>query len=465
MNERKPRKGDRLDVAVAGLDGRGFAFGDAEGDYRVRLRHAVPGSTVVADVGKRCGARIDARLDSVVDPGPHTRAASCPHFGPCGGCSFQTTEYAIQVREKRRIVQDALAGAGVEGEVEPVLACDDPWHYRNKMDFTFSNRRWVVAGEGEDVARDFALGLHVPARHEKVLDIGACAIQFEGGDAILNSVRDLAREQGLAPWDIQAHQGLLRHLVLRKGVRTGEILVDLVTSDDAPDVVGAFADALLARHPEITTFVQNVNTRPAAIAVGEREHVLFGPGVLREELCGLTFTVSANSFFQTNTVQAERMFEVVREEASVGEVVYDLYCGAGVIGLVLASTAREVWGFESVGSAVDDARRNAEVNGLTGVHFVHGDVLDSLREEAADRRPRPDVCVLDPPRAGLHPKALAAVIALAPRRLVYVSCNVQAAARDLSQMLAAGYGLGRIRPIDLFPHTPHVECVFGLERK
>ena len=272
------------------------------------------------------------------------------------------------------------------------------------------------------------------------------------------------RSRGLAPWDCIGHTGLMRHAVLRKGFRTGEIMVNLVTSRDADDEVRPLAGALLDRHPEITTIVQSVNTRPASIAVGEWEHVLHGDGVIHERVLGLTYTLSAGSFFQTNTEQCDRLFQIVREEAAsrAEDVVYDLYCGTGAIGLSLSGAVRLVHGWESVPEAARDARQNARANGIENAHFHAGDVLAGLAERGG--LPDPDVVVLDPPRAGLHPRVVPSVVALAPRRIVYVSCNVHAAAGDVPALAGAGYHLTRVRPIDLFPHTPHVECVLTFER-
>jgi len=431
------------------------------------IRHAVPGSRVRATVTGRRRGRLEGRVLEVLEPGPHSVAPRCDHFGTCGGCAFQTLAYPRQLAELQRSLVSMLAARDLlrDVAVEPVQGCADPWHYRNKMDFTFSNRRWVEADEPEGARADFALGLHVPFRWDKVLDIRACAIHFREADALLASTRELALEQGLEPWDTKAHTGLLRHLVLRKGFRTGEIMANIVTAREAPEALEPFAAALLARHPELTTIVQTVNTRAASTAIGEWERVLHGDGVIHEVLLGITYTISAGSFFQTNTAQAERLLEVVREEAAcgAGDVVYDLYCGAGAIGLALAKTAGEVLGFESVPAAVEDARRNARANALANVRFVLGDVLARLAEE--DDLPAPDVCVIDPPRSGMHPRMIPALVALAPERIIYVSCNVQASARDLPFLVAGGYRLARIRPIDLFPHTPHVECVFTLERR
>jgi 23S rRNA (uracil1939-C5)-methyltransferase len=398
------------------------------------------------------------------------RPARCAHAASCGGCSFQELDGLVQLVHKLRWVERALApilsAQGVA--LADVVGCDDPWGYRNKMDFTFGARRWIEPGEPAGVDASFALGLHVPGRFDKVIDVRSCSIAFPEASAILGSVRELARARGLAPWDVRTHTGLLRHVVLRKGVRTGEILLDLVTSADAPEHVEPLADVLLARHPELTTLVQNVRSALSAVALGERERVLHGPGSIRERCLDLDFAISANSFFQTNTVQAERLFALVRDEAQVGarDVLYDVCCGGGALALAAGRAAGAIWGFELSASAIQDARRNAALNGFERALFVEGDVGDRLApaERARLALPDPTVAIADPPRAGLPPAALRALIELAPPRLVYVSCNATAAARDLCALLAGGFALRRARPIDLFPHTPHVETVFTLER-
>ena len=459
---RRPKPGDLLELEIEGLDPQGRGQGSARG-RRVAVWAAAPGARVAARVTRRHRGGIEARLEEVLDPGPHGVPARCPYFGTCGGCSFQTLDYPAQLEELGRSVRGTLAELLSGVEVRPVVGMADPWHYRNKMDFTFASRRWVESHEPQGVDAGFALGLHVPGRYDKVLDVHSCAIHFAGADALLGTARELALELGLAPWDTRAQRGLLRHLVLRKGLRSGEILVDLVTAREAPAEVEPYAAALLERHPEVTTLVQSVNTRPAAVAVGEWQRVLYGPGVIREELAGLRFTISAGSFFQTNTLGAEELLGIVREEARLtgGEVVHDLYCGAGTLGLALAGDAREVWGFEAVPAAVADARRNAADNGFAAARFLEGDVLATLTQGV----PAPDLCVLDPPRAGLHPKVVCAVLRLAPPRLLLVSCSLRAALRDLRHLLAGGYRLRRVRPVDLFPHTPHLECVFTLEHR
>ncbi len=470
MQERKPRRGDVLELVLERLGPSGEAVG-ALGAIAVRVADGVPGASVRAQVLRRRRDTVDARLLDVLDPGPHQVAPRCAHFASCGGCARQDLAYAAQLAELGRLLGEQVAPLVDERtQVEPVVGADEPWHYRNKMDFTFGSRRWVEAHEPADAERGFALGLHARGRWDRVLDVEGCTIAFREASPIVQSARRLARARGLEPWDVREHRGLLRHLVLRKGVRTGELLAFLVTSPGAREAVDAYARELVSAHPEITTLVHGERAARASVAQAEEERVLHGSGAIHEELCGLRFTISPQSFFQTNTPQAERLARAVREAAGAGAgtVVWDLYCGGGLFSLVLASAPappRAVVGFELCEAAVLDARANARANGVLGARFVAGDLARALAHGALpEGLERPDVCVVDPPRAGAHPSVLAALVALAPRRIVWVSCNPRGAVRELAQLRAQGWRLLQAQPFDLFPHTPHLECVFTLER-
>jgi 23S rRNA (uracil1939-C5)-methyltransferase len=466
---RKPRRGDVLEVRVDAFDARGAGIGSA-GEFRVRLRRGVPGERVRARVIRRRGNRVDAVTIDRIETSPLQVPARCGHYGVCGGCALQDLAYEAQLSGKRRLVESAFRARprlqdleGFEGvRVEPVLSAPDLFRYRNKMEFSFGARRWIDAREGTGAVDGLALGLHAANVYSKVVDVAACPIQSPVADAILRAAREVAVESGLSFWDARTHEGLLRHLVIRVAHGTGEVLVGIVTSADAREAVDALAAELHARGLGITTLVHGVNERPADTAIADRERVVFGPGRIRERLGDLVFGLSLGSFFQTNTMGAELLVERVREEAALlgGETVWDLYCGTGALGLSLARSARALVGIEVVPAAVEDARANAAVNGIANARFVEGDAaLGVAGEENA-----PDVVLLDPPRAGLHPRAIAALLALAPRRIVHVSCNPVALARDLEPLVAGGYRPGPVRPIDLFPHTPHVECVVRLDR-
>jgi 23S rRNA (uracil1939-C5)-methyltransferase len=475
---RKPRRDDRFVARVDGLGRKGRAVGRI-GPYAVEWsgwagppgHGVVPGARVVGQVKRRRRDQLEARVLEVLEPSPDAAEPRCPHFASCGGCAFQDLAYPAQVRELERGLARALAplGRDLRPSVEPAPS---PFAYRNKMDFTFSNRRWVEAGEAErdEEDTDFALGLHVAGRFQKVLDVRSCAIHFEGADALLSDVRDAARASGLPAWDVREHTGFWRHAVLRRGHHTGETMVHLVTTPVAGDAARERAlervrGQLLERHPSLTTIVHSETERLSTVAVGERERVLHGSGRIHDELLGVRFAISAASFFQTNTAAAERMLAWIGARlADEGGTLHDLYCGAGAIGLALADRFERVVGVELVPDAVADARANARANGIEHVEFHAGDVPALLAGELAGLA-RPEVAIVDPPRAGLHPDLVERLALDPPRRLVYVSCNPSAAARDLEPLLARAYVLEAAQGFDLFPHTPHLECVFDLRRR
>lgn len=464
----KPRYGDLLEVELEAIDPRGRTCGwveHASGRFKAFVEGAAPGDRVRASVIRRRRNELELRLVELLRRSAQRVEPRCAHFGVCGGCRYQHVEYASQLVIKREWIARHFQVAGVAlDELREVAPCATPWRYRNKMDFSFSARRWIAPDEPEGVDASFALGLHPREQHSKVLSIEACPIQFEAADGILRDARRLALEQRLSAWDDRAHVGLLRHLVLRTSRATGEVLVQLTTSNAAPELVEPYVRALLEAQPAITTLVQCVSERVSSVAGGEHEIVWLGAGRLRERLAGLWFEISASAFFQTNTEQAERLVECALEELSVtrGERVLDLYCGAGAFSLPLARNAGEVLGVELSERAVLDARRNAELNGVSNARFECGDAAQWLGASDASQF---DALLVDPPRAGVHPKALAVLAAARARRLVYVSCNPQSAARDAAQLALGGWRALRARPVDLFPHTPHIECVFTFERR
>jgi 23S rRNA (uracil1939-C5)-methyltransferase len=470
---RKPRRDDVFECRVHGLGPRGGALAKW-GEYTIELRAGVPGELLRCEVTKRRGQKIRARVQERIAASPRGVDAPCPHFVSCGGCSFQDSAYDLQLEQQHARLSDLLQNlrAAHPFDLAPIVGASDVYGYRNKMDFTFAAARWIEEGEPENTTRrnDFGLGLHAPGRFDKVLDISGCEIAFAGANEILNAAREVALSMGLLPWDLRVNTGLLRHLVLRKGFRTGEVLAYLVTSKEpaAYTAIAAYAAEIVRRCPQITTFVHGLRAATSCVAVGEEDVVLHGPGKILEELGGLTFEISPRSFFQTNTKAAEELFEIVAKEAcpSSEEVVFDMYCGPGTIGLLMAKHCREVWGFEKVEDAVHDARRNAERMGISNAQFFAGDVLETASAEGLAKigAPAPDVVIVDPPRAGLHPGVTKFLGALAAPRLVYVSCNPKAAAVDLEKLIELGYRVLKAIPVDLFPHTPHLECVFTLER-
>jgi 23S rRNA (uracil1939-C5)-methyltransferase len=452
----KPRRGDVLELTIDDLAFGGEGVGRVQG-YVVFVRGGVPGDRVrvrMVEARSRFGRAV---IESLESRAADRVDAPCPYFGRCGGCRLQHFAYPAQLAFKEKQVRDCLERIGGLGafELRPILPAPDPYGYRNKMEFT------VVREPGEGVA----IGLHQADRYDVVLDIERCLLQSDTMNALLDELRVQARARKLAVYDQDSGAGLLRFATVREGRRTGEAMVNIVAA--APDVeaLGPVAERLRARVPSVASVVVNVNAKKASVAVGTEEHLLLGREYIRESLGGLTFQVSANSFFQTNTVQAERLFAVVEAACGLegGETVLDLYSGTGAISLLLARRCRWVYGIEVSTAAVDDAVRNARANGIENCTFLPGEVRHVLPGLMRDGV-RAEVVVADPPRAGFHPKALHALAALGPERLVYVSCNPSTLARDLGDLVRQGYRLEWVEPVDMFPQTPHIEAVARLRR-
>lgn len=462
------QRGDELTVKLetSAFEGKNIAHLDS---LVVFVRGGVPGDTAKIRLTKIKKQYLEAEFLGLLSPSPDRVQAPCIHFGPCGGCKWQELSYPAQLAFKRQHVTDALERlGGFRGiDVKPVLGADRIFFYRNKMEFSFG-ARWRVLHE-TDGGMDWAVGLHIPERFDKVLDIKDCRLQSEISTAVVNFTRDFARAKELTVYSTKTHSGYLRNLVIRESRRSGERMVNLVTAEDQPDAMRDFTTALLSAVPSVTTVVNNITQRKSQVAVGEYEKIYHGPGFITETIGLRTYRVSANSFFQTNTEQAERLYDIARGFASLTgkEVVFDLYSGTGTIALHLADHARVVVGIEVVEQAVTDARRNAEFNGVSNCEFLLGDLKDRLTKDSSwqEKYPHPDVIVLDPPRSGMHGKVTTQVMSLGADRIVYVSCNPATQARDLKILTGDGtYAIGGIQPVDMFPHTYHIENVVLLER-
>lgn len=449
----KPRRGDTIELAVDDLAFGGDGVGRADG-YVMFVRGGLPGDRLRVRVTEARGRYGRGVIESVVTPSPDRVEAPCPYFGHCGGCRLQHLAYPAQLAFKSRQVHECLTRLGglPPFELRPIVAAPEPYGYRNKMEFT-------VAEPGP------VLGLHAAERYDVVLDIERCLLQSDTMNALLDEFRREVRSRGLSVWDPKSERGLLRFLTLREGRGTGQAMVNIVAS--APDVeaLAPVAERLRVRAPATVGVLLNVNDRKASVAVGSEEHLLVGRDHITELLDGVAFQVSASSFFQTNTVQAERLFAIVAEACALDgrDTVLDLYSGTGAISLLLARRAARVYGIEVSAAAVGDAIRNARANGIDNCTFMTGEVrhvLPGLTSEGV----RASVVVADPPRAGFHPKALAALGTLAPARIVYVSCNPATLARDVGDLARQGYRLQWVQPVDMFPQTPHIECVAVLEK-
>ncbi len=442
-----------LELHVDSLAFGGNGVARANG-FVVFVRRGLPGDTVRARVTKVKRNHAEALAVEVVEPGARRVDAPCTHYPACGGCRFQDLAYEAQLEAKAEQVADALRRIGglVEPPLEPILGAESQFHYRNKLEYSFTR---TPSGP--------ALGFHKAGRWDKVLEVERCWLTTDLGNAIREAVREWARGPALVAYDQAEHTGFLRHLVVREGRNTGQVLVQLVTAPgelDRESFVGA-----LRRFPEVRSIHWSVNHRPAEVTNLPTE-LLFGEEAIEEELCGLRFRVRPNAFLQTNTAMAERIYELAREYAGLSgdETVYDLYCGIGTIGLILARDALTVWGIEVSEVSVACALENADLNGIANAAFFAGEVGQAV-EDLRNRAGEPDVVVVDPPRAGLSGKALRRIGRLEPKRIVYVSCNPTTLAGNVKELVGEwGYRLERAKPVDMFPHTPHVETVALLQR-
>lgn len=468
--EQTVKRGQELDLSIEKFADKGKSLSRMDG-FVVFVPWVVPGDRARVQITRRKKQHAEARLLELLEPSPLRTEPRCGYFGVCGGCRWQHVRYEEQLEAKRRSVEEALVHQGglQEVEVPPTLGCDRLYRYRNKMEYSFSADRWLTKGEiesGEDYDKGFALGLHVPGNFYKVLDLHECHLPSERVEGLLHYVRNYVRERALEPWDIRANTGYLRHLGLREGERTGEIMVNLVTSEWDGEGMADFADHLQREHPEVTTLVNTINRSVAQVATGEETRVLYGPGLIRDRIGAYEFRIWPETFFQTNTAGAEKLYEIVREfaEPQPEDRIYDLYCGVGGISLFLSGDVSRIVGIESIEAAVEGARLNAEENGVDNCRFLSGEIEKTLTPELVEREGHPDMVIADPPRAGMHPKVVQRLLEISPDRIVYVSCNPQTQARDISTLLE-GYTVEATQPVDLFPHTQHIENVALLRRR
>jgi 23S rRNA (uracil1939-C5)-methyltransferase len=462
----RPKRGEILSLTIDDLAYGGEGVGRADG-YVVFVPGGLPGDRLQVRLVQARSRFGRGAIEAVIEPSPQRVEAPCPYFGRCGGCRLQHVAYPAQLAYKTKQVADALERLGGLRDVplRPIIGAEEIFGYRNKMEFTVARPRRGAGTEADSARGGLVGGLHETERYDAVLDIDRCLLQSDRMNALLAEARAFFVDRGLTVYEQDTGEGLLRFLMLREGRHTGELMTNVVTSAPAVSELAPLVARLQAREAGTTSVVLNVNPKKASVAVGVEEHLLGGRDHIRERVGGLTFRVSANSFFQTNTRQAERLFDLVVESTGLTgtETVIDLYSGTGAISLLLARRARWVYGVELAQAAVDDAGANAAANGITNCTFLAGEVrfvLPSLIAKGVTA----EVVVADPPRAGFHPKALHALITLGARRIVYVSCNPTTLARDLGELSRGGYRVEWVQPVDMFPHTPHIEAVARLER-
>ena len=459
------KQGARKSVAVA-AEGKCVTHVD---DMAVFVPFCVPGDVVDLQVTKRKHKYCEARVTRFVKMSEERAVPFCEHFGICGGCKWQNLPYEEQLRFKTEQVRDQLTRIGKIAlpQIAPCLGSEQTRFYRNKLEFTFADRRWLTREEvesGTDFDAAPALGFHIPNMFDKVLDIDKCWLQPDPSNDIRTETRRFCIENGYTFHNAREHRGLMRNMIVRTA-STGEVMVIVVfNSDDRPRIT-ALMDHLAAKFPEITSLFYIVNTK-FNDSVGDLDPVCYkGKDHIVEEMEGLRFKVGPKSFYQTNSAQAYELYKVARSFAGLtgGETLYDLYTGTGTIANFVARTCRQVVGIEYVPEAIEDAKCNSRLNGIDNTAFFAGDMKDVLDDAFIARHGRPDVVILDPPRAGVHEEVLETIKRAAPQRIVYVSCNPATQARDLA-LLAPLYRVTAVQPVDMFPHTHHVENVVRLDR-
>jgi 23S rRNA (uracil1939-C5)-methyltransferase len=491
-----PKKKKReilYNIAVTDYAAEGKAIGRYEGKV-LFIQGAVPGDVVDLLIVKSKKDWAEAKVINLVELSPDRVIPFCKHFGVCGGCKWQMLPYHKQLEYKQREAGENLRRIGKTDlpPVLPIIGSVKTVFYRNKLEFTFSNKRYLLALPASNdrdavvndhspvsdkntpdaikppslpVGEDGALGYHVPRLFDKVLDIQECWLMDDVNNLIRNTIRSFSELNNFSYYDIRAHTGWLRNVIVRY-CTSGELMVNICLNYDAEDDRNRLLEHLLKEVPSITTLLYTINPKWNDTIYDLSPQVYHGKGYLTEKLEDFEFIISPKSFFQTNTLQAERLYQVTREFAGLtgNEIVYDLYCGTGSIGIFLSKGAKKIIGVEAIEEAIEDAKKNAAINNIQHAHFFAGDVIKICDDAFFETNGRPDVIITDPPRAGMHEKLVLKLLDIEAPTIVYVSCNTATQARDI-HLLSEKYDVVKIQPLDMFPHTHHIECVVLLKLK
>lgn len=470
------KKGDLIDLEITDLafEGKGIAkvrSNQNEKDFVVFVEGAYPEDFVRAQITKKKSNYAEARIAEIIRKSPYRVEARCKYFGLCGGCKQQSLDYSKQLFYKnKQVIEHIQKIGGLKNfSIEEIAGADSIYFYRNKLEFSFSDKRWLTKEEilSNTFEKNlFALGFHIPKIYDKVLDIDECFLQSELSNKILNFTRNFFLSENTTAYSTKSHKGFLRNLVIKQAFVTKETMINLVTSDEDGVLLNKYASELKNRFPEITTIVNNISKKLSQVAYGDYEKVLFGSGFIHDFIGDYKFRISANSFFQTNTQQAERLYNCIVDfsEFAGNEVVFDLFSGAGTISLFISKYVKNVFAFESSESAINDAKINTTINNVKNVTHNYFDLNKSFLDVVRNF-PKPDIIITDPPRNGMHQNTISDILNLLPEKIIYVSCNPSTQARDLKLLCENKYELIKIKPHDLFPHTYHIENVALLKRK
>jgi len=464
------KKGTQLIVTISDISTEGKGIHKTEEGFVIFVDKLIPGDKALVEITKKKSSYAEAKLLELNEKSATRIEPPCEHFGTCGGCKFQYLPYQNQLDYKHKVVVDAFERIGgfTIPEIPAVIGSDDFYNYRNKMEFSFSDDKWYDVRPEIKPVPDFALGLHVPRFYTKVLDVEKCFLQSPLSNDILNLTREYFKAKGISIYSTKTHSGFLRFLIIRQSKNTDDIMINLVTYDYDEQLIRDYTNLIRTNIPEVTTFINSFSTRKAQVAVGEDSEIIFGNGFIIEKLNNqirdLSFKISPNSFFQTNTLQAGKLYSIGMEflEPNKNDIVFDLYCGTGSISLFIADKVKKVTGVELVEDAIDNAKENAKLNNIENVEFVLSDIKDYIKKESSlgDINLAATKIILDPPRSGLHPDICKILSETSFEKIVYISCNPVTQARDIAAICSAGnYSIEKIQPVDMFPQTHHVENV------
>lgn len=458
---------ENIEIEDVAAEGKAIAHVDGSVLF---VEFAVPGDIVNVQIVRKRKNYMEGRIESVVSPSPRRLEPFCEHFGLCGGCRWQPLPYCMQLEAKQKQVTDQLVRIGHlhVPEIRPIIPSEKTRYYRNKLEYTFSSRRWIYEGEDPDALSPeerSGLGFHVGRFFDKVLDIRHCHLQPEPSDSIRLFIRQYALEHGLEFYNIRENTGLMRNMIVRNNA-AGDVMLTIVFARNDKEDIHGLLDAVSGRFPQITSLYYVINGK-LNDSIADQECILYrGADAIWETMGNLRFKIGPKSFYQTNSAQALRLYSAVLELAELtgSENVYDLYTGTGTIAQFVAGKAGKVTGIEYVREAVQSARLNAVANGIGNCDFFDGDMKDVLTPEFIEAHGHPDVMIIDPPRAGMHPDVVRVILDAAPDRIVYVSCNPATQARDIS-MMAGKYEIAAVQPVDMFPQTMHVENICAMKLK
>ena len=460
----KIKKGQTLEVQISDIAYGGKGLVRIDG-LAVFVDQAVPGDQVLIRITRKRKKHAEALVVDLLKASSNRIEPPCVYSGFCGGCKWQFLDYPLQLEYKRQHVRESLEHIGQIKGVPVHATVPSPfiYGYRNKMEFTCTDRRWLTPAEMHqiEIKKDFGVGLHVPGTFFKVFDTKRCLLQPDLGNHLLDDVRQYALSSGLPAYGLRSHQGFWRFLMLRHSLARDRWMINIVTAADNPPALKPLADRLTRKYTQVSAVILNVTARIAGITTGEFERTLAGASTLTDTIGGFSFEISANSFFQTNSSGAAKLYEIVQRYAQLTgtETIVDLYSGTGTIPILLSQAARTVIGLEMAPSAIADAQLNCRINRVQNCRFIAGDIRETLPSVTQ----RPEVLIIDPPRAGMHKDVVKQVLALLPERIVYVSCNPSTLARDLG-LLKEAFQVLEVQPVDLFPHTYHIESVARLSR-